>query len=438
MELTSNANTATEHLRPITPLFLESSPPSFPSTSWFFRLPREIRDEIYITVLRGFSTRIRHDREMEILIRYGDNNFTRGTGWLGLPSMFMANKTLLSELLAELYRRSRCVTMRIGFDSDRSAPYFAPGPYTLITLDRVRVIDLTHYGDTWLMLAYSFGIIPLPDNQKRSPLATERQTLRCTLSSTLSPAHEKSRIPTAPPFCLFLLGEKLKGQNHCVREVEYQIKLPGGPQGSSSFPETSLDNSKNDDLELKIDLSELERWMPTTESVVFNIDFPLETRYSSGMRRAPPEEFREFEMVQTALLELGLKVIGKNIDDEEGWFMEDWVKVSQVVRKITANAHNGFLAKWCLRVSRSEHGGGRKQFRCRGLQYYHVVTMGCEEFLLRRDENVPWMHGEDMLESPGWKFVGYSAMKGDDSQLHPNQPFRLQDELTVGAWGYEH
>jgi hypothetical protein len=395
MDSTLNDNSTTEQLRPLTPFFFETSPPTFPTVSPFFRLPREVRDKIYALILQDLALFIRDGPNIQLNILYGTDRHLyspeQTRSWQSLPRVFLTNKTLLSELLVEFYEKSRCVAVTPLWE--RCAPgSFSPGAYTLITLPRLRELDLTHAYTMSFSLRYSFTPLLKAENQERSPLTTEKPAFRCTLMSSLSSKFQDSSTQPSPPLVLYTLRERLHGLDHRIREVEYEVDIPGGPDRSAGFardPET-----KEPIMEWGIDLSELERWMLRSESVVFNVQFP----YRNIWGFIVGDSAKEFEMVQMGLVELGVKLVGARIEDGTGWSMEDRVKL-----RVTGSGK--FRATWCLRVSRKEHGDGLKAFHCKGLQYLHLTSpYGCE--LVRRNENIPWSYKDGVDMSTGqWRIV---------------------------------
>jgi hypothetical protein len=150
---TNGKPTTTNGLEPLTPFFFETSPGTFPTDSPFFKLPRELRDEIYDYVLQGLTFNVDMQRaKYPMKFRYGTRSpanskkriDSRSAELRLLPRILLISKTFLSELLAAFYVNSSVELWEDYAEALNS-------PYALFTPPRIRVLDL---GRLYIQLSY--------------------------------------------------------------------------------------------------------------------------------------------------------------------------------------------------------------------------------------------------------------------------------------------
>jgi hypothetical protein len=276
-----------EKEQPLIPLFFETSPPKPQLQSPFFRLPRELRDQIYDLVFERTRSRYR-EGNLQLDILYGP--YTGEWRFSRLHKGLLTCKLILSEALEQFYSKAQC----LGYTGDQW--YQKPSPYRLVSLYRIRKIILD--------MPSRYIALQLAE-WSREPVVDGKMTIVSDFE------HSSTVCPGIKP-----LYQHLRGKEHTIKDIKLKILMP----------ETWRFQKVKSVSKWCVDLSAFDAFGSTFENIEFLIHPP-------NCERCDPQGVQHmailYQVLQQKLEMVGKKMIGVGDDDEYGWSARDWVESNE-------------------------------------------------------------------------------------------------------------
>jgi hypothetical protein len=360
----------------------------------FFRLPQELRDQIYDNLLTTAYFPHLRSGNLSFSLSYCNptptfqtrNNHYDGR-WL------LTNHSILTEATQQLYTKAICTSCtRIPILDNKVKPAATPVVYPIFDITKVRsvhhamiqldaALDMHGNGELWAVRDHSQGCDEDTSNDRLActpswlrpasfALVTGGQGI-VVLPDWAGSASTRGVLRDAP--ALGPLVEELRGfTSHALRELVCGFILP---EEMHPWRELCMVDDRNEDelaRDVKmwaVDMSYLEKLGCGLERVQFYTDVEV----WRVRRRSEDALYADvFERIQEEMMHVGKRLVGgSGCGSGEGWAMRDWVE---------RDKKNERMVTWHIEVLRGKAGECGGELKYKGLGSFERLFVGVDTY----------------------------------------------------------